>query len=54
MYQKQAYEYSELLNYSVIPYFTTNLACLDDHWGANLPQNRTTIAIKDKIAHQKF
>ena len=54
LYQKHAHDYSDLLNYSVLPYFTTNLTRLDDNWGADLPQNRLTIPLTDQVAQQKF
>ena len=37
LYQRNAPDYSKLVNYSVIPYFTTNLTALDANWGRDLP-----------------
>ncbi len=54
LYQQNAPDYSTLVNYSVIPYFTTNLTALDASWGRDLPQNRVTIPLTDTIARQKF
>ncbi|WP_224430362.1 hypothetical protein [Lactobacillus amylovorus] len=42
------------MNYSILPYFTTNMTVMDDNWGLNLPGNRVNIPIKDESAHQKF
>ena len=43
-----------MLNYSIMPYFTTNLTQIDDLWGKGLPEDRVTVPISDEIAHQKF
>ena len=34
LYQRHAHDYSELVNYSILPYFTINLTQLDDKRGA--------------------
>lgn len=54
VYQTKSHEYSEILNYSILPYFTTNVTVMDDNWRLNLPGNRVNIPIKDESAHQKF
>lgn len=54
IFQGESSEYSELLNYSSIPFFTTNLTKLDPHWGGNLPTNRVIKPLTDKAAHQPF
>ena len=54
IYQNEARVYSEILNYSILPSFTTNLTAIDKNWGLNLPGNRVTIALDDPIAAQKF
>lgn len=54
IYQDEARVYSEILNYSILPYFTTNLTVLDKNWGLNLPGDRVTVSLIDKIATQKF
>lgn len=54
IYQNKSNEYREILNYSVLPYFTTNITRLDKTFGLNLPGNRIMIPLKDKIAQQKF
>lgn len=54
LYQKHAHDYSKLVNYPILPYFTTNLTQLDDSWGADLLQNRLTIPLTDQVAQQKF
>lgn len=37
IFQNESSEYSEILQYSVLPFFTTNLTSLDSQWGFNLP-----------------
>lgn len=54
IFQNESTEYSEILQYSVLPFFTTNLTSLDSQWGKNLPNNRTVRPLSDKVAHQKF
>lgn len=58
IFQNHAHEYSEILNYSSLPFFITNITPLveetDHQWGGNFPRNRITIPIKDKSAQQKF
>lgn len=54
LYQQNAPDYSTLVNYSVIPYFTTTLTALDNSWGHDLPHNRVTIPLADEVAQQKF
>lgn len=54
IFQEQSSEYQEILNYSVLAYFTTNLTRMDKHWGANLPGNRILLPISDQAAHQQF
>lgn len=54
IFQSQSSDYSEILNYSSLPYFTTNLTALDDQWGKHLPNNRIIVPIADPIAHQQF
>ncbi|WP_297951523.1 transcriptional regulator [uncultured Lactobacillus sp.] len=54
IFQNESTEYSEILQYSVFPFFTTNLTSLDSQWGYNLPNNRTVRPLSDKVAHQKF
>lgn len=54
IFQNESSEYSEILHYSVLPFFTTNLTQLDSQWGNNLPNNRSVRPLKDKVAHQKF
>ena len=54
LYQDDKKEYSQLLNCSVMPYFTTNLTQIDDLWGKGLPKDRIIVPVSDKIAHQKF
>lgn len=54
IYQKQNADYTQILKYSALPFFTTNLTQLDQYWQVNLPKNRLTLAISDPIAHQKF
>ncbi|MEK2461503.1 transcriptional regulator [Lactobacillus gasseri] len=46
--------HDEILQYSVLPFFTTNLTSLDSQWGHNLPDNRRVRPLKDEVAHQKF
>ena len=50
IYQDQATDYAQIINYSNFPYFTTNLAKLDPNWGITLPGNRMTKALSDKQA----
>ncbi len=45
---------ARFLQYSVLPFFTTNLTSLDSQWGLNLPNNRSVRPLKDEVAHQKF
>lgn len=54
IYQNKSHEYSDILNYSVLPYFTTNITKIDEWWGKDLPKNRVVVPLRDKIAHQKF
>lgn len=54
IFQNESSEYSEILQYSVLPFFTTNLTSLDSQWGLNLPNNRSVRPLKDEVAHQKF
>lgn len=54
IYQNQSSEYRDLLNYSSLPFFTTNLTKLDPKWGKNLPNNRIIKSLSDQSAHQKF
>lgn len=54
IFQNESSEYSEILQYSILPFFTTNLTSLDSQWGLNLPNNRSVRPLKDKVAHQKF
>ncbi|MCT7705377.1 LysR family transcriptional regulator [Lactobacillus gasseri] len=54
IFQNESSEYSEILQYSVLPFFTTNLTSLDSQWGHNLPDNRSVRPLKDEVAHQKF
>ena len=54
IFQNESSEYSEILQYSILPFFTTNLTSLDSQWGLNLPNNRSVRPLKDEVAHQKF
>jgi len=54
IYQDQSTEYSELLSYSRLPFFTTNVTKLDPNWGGSLPQDRILKPLSDPIAHQAF
>lgn len=54
IYQEKPNAYSEILNYSVLPYFTTNATILDKSWGLNLPGDRVNIPLQDPSAQQKF
>ena len=54
IFQNESSEYSEILQYSFLPFFTTNLTSLDSKWGHNLPDNRSVRPLKDEVAHQKF
>lgn len=54
IYQGSSEEYSELLNHSSFPYFSTNLTAIDTLWGTGLPKDRVVIPFADKAAHQKF
>lgn len=54
IFQNESSEYSEILQYSVLPFFTTNLTSLDSQWGHNLPDNRSVRPLKDEVAHHKF
>lgn len=54
IFQNESSEYSEILQYSVLPFFTTNLTSLDSQWGHNLPDNRSVRPLKDEVAQQKF
>lgn len=54
IFQNESSEYSEILQYSFLPFFTTNLTSLDSKWGHNLPDNRNVRPLKDEVAHQKF
>lgn len=54
IYQKEDNDYSEILKYSALPFFTTNLTHLNQYWVDHLPQNRINLPLTDAIAHQKF
>lgn len=54
IFQNESSEYSEILQYSILPFFTTNLTSLDSQWRLNLPNNRSVRPLKDEVAHQKF
>lgn len=54
IFQNESSEYSEILQFSILPFFTTNLTSLDSQWGLNLPNNRSVRPLKDEVAHQKF
>ncbi|KRN99299.1 LysR family transcriptional regulator [Companilactobacillus kimchiensis] len=54
IYQDQSAEYKELLNFSSLPFFTTNLTKLDPNWGDNLPNNRVFKPLTDVSANQTF
>ncbi|WP_241009988.1 LysR family transcriptional regulator [Lactobacillus helveticus] len=55
IFQDKTKEYSEILHYSVLPFFTTNLIILDTQQQKyQLPSNHIIRLLKDKIAHQKF
>ena len=47
-FKNESSEYSEILQYSVLPFFTTNLTSLDSQWGLNLPNNRSVRPLKTK------
>lgn len=52
--QNESSEYQELLNYSSLPFFTTNVTQLDQQWGNHLPKNRIAKPLADQLAHQRF
>jgi len=54
IYQDESIEYSELLSYSSMPFFTTNLTKLDPNWGGHLPTDRITKPLTDTSANQAF
>ncbi|MDT6951558.1 LysR family transcriptional regulator [Companilactobacillus alimentarius] len=54
IYQNQSTEYKELLSFSSMPFFTTNLTKLDPNWGKNLPDNRVLKPLMDASANQTF
>lgn len=54
IYQGQSTEYQELLSFSSLPFFTTNLTKLDPNWGNNLPSNRIFKPLTDQMARQPF
>ncbi|WP_334311787.1 LysR family transcriptional regulator [Companilactobacillus farciminis] len=54
IYQDQSNEYKELLSFSSLPFFTTNLTKLDPNWGKNLPKNRVLKPLNDNLATQNF
>ena len=54
IYQDRSQVYSEILNYSSLPFFTTNLTNPADDWGMGLPQDRIVKPLTDKLAHQQF
>ena len=53
IFQSDSTEYSTLLNYSSLPYFTTNLTQFSQ-WGLNLPGDRIFKPLEDKVAKQQF
>ncbi|EIW14196.1 transcriptional regulator, LysR-family [Lactiplantibacillus pentosus KCA1] len=54
IYQDESSEYQALLQYSSLPFFTTNLTRLDPHWGTGLPDNRIFKPLADDVAQQPF
>lgn len=54
IYQNESTEYSELLSFSSLPFFTTNLTKLDPNWGNHLPSNRVYKPLEDESANQIF
>ena len=54
IFQDESTDYSEILQDSVLPFFTTNLTSLDSQWGNDLPNNRSARPLSDEVAHQKF
>lgn len=53
IYQDQSSDYREILNYSRLLFFTTNVTPLAGDW-SKLPGDRAVIPLTDKIAHQAF
>ncbi len=53
IYQEHSHDYSKILNFSTLPYFTTNLTQLSTNWGADLPHDRVLVPLKDAFAQQK-
>lgn len=54
IYENESTEYSELLSFSSLPFFTTNLTKLDPNWGNHLPTNRIYRPLGDDSANQIF
>lgn len=55
IFQDKTKEYSEILHYSVLPFFTTNLTILDTQQQKyQLPNNCIVKPLKDEVAQQKF
>jgi len=54
IYQGQSTEYMELISFSSLPFFTTNLTKLDPNWGRDIPSNRVLKPLNDESANQTF
>jgi len=54
IYQGQSTEYMELVSFSSLPFFTTNLTKLDPNWGRDIPSNRVLKPLNDESANQTF
>lgn len=54
LYQNDESNFNEIKNYSVFPFFTTNITRANRQWSSNLTSDRVPIDISDKEARQVF
>lgn len=54
LYQNKRSDFDEIKNYSIFPYFTTNISLLDPIWNAETQVDRRPVPISDKEASMKF
>ena len=54
LYQNDEANFNEIKNYSVFPFFTTNITRANRQWSNNMTSDRTPVEISDKEATQVF
>ena len=54
LYQSKRSDFDEIKNYSIFPYFTTNLSVFDPRWEDKDQVDRIPVPISDKDASMSF